>query len=60
MTATYEGTPRYLPDHASAGRVRVKTKTTFHLSRPRVREGSGSSSAAGSPIGPHGSPPAAS
>jgi hypothetical protein len=39
VSATYAGTPRYLADDVNAGRVRVKTKATFHLSRPRVREG---------------------
>ena len=39
VTATYAATTRYLADQASAGRVRVKTKATLHLSRPHVREG---------------------
>lgn len=39
VIATYGGTPRYLPDRANAGTVRVKTKATLHLSRRRVREG---------------------
>jgi hypothetical protein len=39
VTATYEGTARYLPDLANAGTVRVKTKATLHLSRRRVLEG---------------------
>jgi hypothetical protein len=39
VTATYAGTTRFLPDEASAGRVRVKTKATLRLSRHRVPEG---------------------
>ncbi len=39
VTATYQGTSRYLADGAMAGGLHVKTKATFHLSRPRVREG---------------------
>jgi hypothetical protein len=39
VRATYDGTSRYLADTANAGRLRVKTKATFHLSRRRVREG---------------------
>ncbi len=39
VTATYAGTTRYLGDQTSAGRLRVKTKATLHLSRPRVPEG---------------------
>ncbi len=39
VRATYDGTARYLADTANAGRLRVKTKATFHLSRRRVREG---------------------
>jgi hypothetical protein len=39
VSATYEGTTRYLPDRAGAGRLRVKTRATLHLSRSRVREG---------------------
>ncbi len=39
VTATYAGTTRYVADQASAGRLRVKTKATLHLSRPHVREG---------------------
>ena len=39
VTATYQGTARYLEDGAKAGGLHVKTKATFHLSRPRVREG---------------------
>jgi hypothetical protein len=37
--ATYPGTARYLAARANAGNVRVKTKATLHLSRPRVPEG---------------------
>ncbi|MEK6273178.1 MAG: hypothetical protein AABM42_11110 [Actinomycetota bacterium] len=39
ITASFDGTQRYLPDDARAGRLRVKTKTTFHLSRSHVPEG---------------------
>jgi hypothetical protein len=39
VTATFDGTRRYLSDDKSAGGLHVKTKATFHLSRPRVREG---------------------
>ncbi|MGH2965441.1 MAG: hypothetical protein ACRDMH_08675 [Solirubrobacterales bacterium] len=39
ITASYPGTSRYLADRADAGKVRVKTKATLHLSRPRVPEG---------------------
>ncbi len=39
VSATYEGTTRYLPDRAGAGRLRVTTRATLHLSRSRVREG---------------------
>jgi hypothetical protein len=39
VSATYDGTRRYLADGAKAGRLRVKTRATFHLSRPRVPEG---------------------
>ena len=39
VIARYQGTTRYLADGAKAGGLHVKTKATFHLSRPRVREG---------------------
>ena len=39
VTARFNGTPRYLPDGARAGRLLVRTRTTFHLSRRRVLEG---------------------
>jgi hypothetical protein len=39
ITASFHGTQRYLPDDARAGRLRVRTKTTFHLSRSHVPEG---------------------
>jgi hypothetical protein len=39
VSAVYAGTARYLADRADAGKVRVKTKASLHLSRPRVREG---------------------
>jgi hypothetical protein len=39
ITASFGGTHRYLPDDAMAGRLRVRTKTTFHLSRSHVPEG---------------------
>ena len=39
VSAVYLGTTRYREDRADAGKVRVKTKATLHLSRPRVREG---------------------
>lgn len=39
ITAAYEGTPRYLPDEAQVGALRVKTKASLHLSRRRVPEG---------------------
>jgi hypothetical protein len=39
ITASFDGTQRYLPDDARAGRLRVRTKTTFHLSRSHVPEG---------------------
>jgi len=39
ITATFDGTQRYLADDARAGRLRVRTKTTFHLSRSHVPEG---------------------
>ncbi len=39
VTATYAGNNRYLPGEDEAGRLRVRTKTTFRLSRHHVREG---------------------
>ena len=39
ISASYPGTARYLADSVDAGKVRVKTKASLHLSRPRVREG---------------------
>ena len=39
VRAIFEGTSRYLPDHAKAGKLRVRTKATLHLSRHRVPEG---------------------
>jgi hypothetical protein len=39
VSATYDGTSRYLADGAKAGRLRVKTRATFHLSRSHVLEG---------------------
>ena len=39
VSATYDGSTRYLADRARAGRVRVKTRATFHLSRRHVQEG---------------------
>jgi len=39
ITARFAGSQRYLADDARAGRLRVRTKTTFHLSRRRVPEG---------------------
>jgi hypothetical protein len=39
VSATYDGSTRYLGDRARAGRVRVKTRATFHLSRRHVLEG---------------------
>jgi hypothetical protein len=39
VRATFEGTRRYLPDHAAAGRLRVNSKASFHLSRRQVPEG---------------------
>ena len=39
VTAAYGGTRRYLADRAAAGRIRVKSKASFHLSRRRVPEG---------------------
>jgi hypothetical protein len=39
VTAKFGGTQRYLADHTRAGRLRVKTKASFHLSRRRVPEG---------------------
>jgi hypothetical protein len=35
----FDGTQRYLPDQTRAGRLLVRTKATFHLSRRRVPEG---------------------
>jgi len=39
VTASYQGTNRYLADHAKAGRLGVKTKATLRLSHRHVREG---------------------
>jgi hypothetical protein len=39
VTVRFAGTRRYLPDGARAGRLRVRTRTTFRLSRRRVPEG---------------------
>ncbi len=39
ITATFDGSQRYLADAARAGRLRVRTKATFHLSRRHVTEG---------------------
>jgi hypothetical protein len=39
ITARFDGTQRYLPVSIRAGRLRVRTKTTFHLSRRHVPEG---------------------
>jgi hypothetical protein len=39
VRAIYEGSSRYLADHAKAGKLRVRTKATLHLSRHRVPEG---------------------
>jgi hypothetical protein len=39
VRAIYEGTSRYLTDQAKAGKLRVKTRATLHLSRHRVPEG---------------------
>ena len=39
ITARFDGTLRYLPKGVKAGRLRVRTKATFHLSRRRVPEG---------------------
>src|SRR5256885_7159267 len=39
VRATYDGSSRYLSDGARAGRLRVKTRATFHLSRKHVLEG---------------------
>jgi hypothetical protein len=39
ITASFPGTQRYLSDDAGAGRLYVRTKTTFHLSRSHVPEG---------------------
>jgi hypothetical protein len=39
ITATYAGTPRYLPDATGVGRLNVKTKATLRLSRRKVPEG---------------------
>jgi hypothetical protein len=39
VTATYSGNRRYLPDTTGAGKLRVSTKATFHLSRRHVLEG---------------------
>ena len=39
VRATYSGTRRYLANQAAAGRLRVKSKASFHISRRRVLEG---------------------
>jgi hypothetical protein len=39
IVASYDGTPRYLPDEDAAGRFRVKSKAILRLSRRRVHEG---------------------
>ena len=39
VTARFDGSPRYLPDSARAGELRVRTRVTFHLSRRHVPEG---------------------
>jgi hypothetical protein len=39
ITATFAGTPRYLPDATGVGRLNVKTKATLRLSRRKVPEG---------------------
>jgi hypothetical protein len=39
ITANYGGTRRYLADRATAGRLRVRSKASFHMSRRRVPEG---------------------
>jgi hypothetical protein len=39
VVVRFDGTQRYLPDQTTAGRLRVRTKATFHLSRRRVPEG---------------------
>jgi hypothetical protein len=39
VTVRFGGTRRYLADDARAGRLRVRTRTTFHISRRRVPEG---------------------
>jgi hypothetical protein len=39
ITARFDGGRRYLPDDTRAGRLRVRTKATFHLSRSHVPEG---------------------
>src|SRR5437764_11662438 len=38
-TAAYGGSNRYVGDDARAGKLSVRTKATFHLSRRHVREG---------------------
>ncbi len=39
VTARFAGSPRYLPESARAGALRVRTRVTFHLSRRHVPEG---------------------
>ena len=39
VAATFDGSQRYLSDAAMAGRLRVRTRTTFRLSRRHVPEG---------------------
>jgi hypothetical protein len=39
VRAAFHGTRRYLGDHVEAGRLRVKSKASFHLSRQKVPEG---------------------
>jgi hypothetical protein len=39
VSATYEGTRRYLPDATTAGALGVKTKASLHISSHRVHEG---------------------
>ena len=39
ITARFDGSLRFLSDDARAGRLRVRTRTMFHLSRHQVPEG---------------------
>jgi hypothetical protein len=39
VTARFDGSPRYLSDREAAGKLMVRTKTTFRLSRTHVPEG---------------------